>query len=474
MPHVPVSVRRLSPVAPSTPASLAGRLALRWKLFLYRITCFLLSYPGPLRFLFAMLRWFRPIANLWGSTFAVSKASDVREVLERFDDFTLHDILDPGIPWGPFMMTTDWRLQHDRERGLMWKTVSFPADVETVRTKAAETCRNIFTALAANPAGRYEIDVVSELAEPVTVTIAEAYFGTPDMGLDETGRAHILRHLAATILVPPPEGSERWAESRASIAAMTQGLLARISSQQATPSGDDLLARLVRQLRAGGNPAWFDEAWIRRHIMGLAATGAATIVRATTHAVDRLLAHPHALRRAQALVRRIDESDTAQQRVHADPGATSEQRQAATQKLEALRRQLQQIIYEALRFRPMLPLLVRACPRATIIAKDSARARIVPAGGKVIAGLIGAMFDPDVFDAPGRFCSARPLEDYVHFGHGPRECFGRFVADAVMLEIIRALLRAPGLERASGRRGRVGYDGPAVKSLRLTFGRNPA
>ena len=141
--------------------------------------------------------------------------------------------------------------------------------------------------------------------------------------------------------------------------------------------------------------------------------------------------------------------------------------------MEETRHRMRQIVYEALRFRPMLPLLVRYSPRDSIIAKDTKRARTAPAGGRVIAAPLAAMFDPDAIEMPWRFCSSRPLEDLLHFGHGDRTCFGKYVADAAMLEIVRSLLRLPDLRRVSGPEGRVRYDGPVTSSLVLTFERCP-
>src|SRR5262245_50291955 len=81
----------------------------------YGVKCWLLSHPGFFRALFAVLRRFRPIAVV-GNTVIVTKAADVREVLERFDDFLLNEAVAPGMPWGPFLFNVDWRRQHDGER----------------------------------------------------------------------------------------------------------------------------------------------------------------------------------------------------------------------------------------------------------------------------------------------------------------------------------------------------------------------
>jgi cytochrome P450 len=118
----------------------------------------------------------------------------------------------------------------------------------------------------------------------------------------------------------------------------------------------------------------------------------------------------------------------------------------------------------------MLPLLSRYVPRETLIAKDTSYARTAPAGATALAPPIAAMFDPEEFPHPWRFDRTRCLKKYVHFGHGPRECFGKYVADVLMIEIFRALLLCKDLKRAGGAAGRIAYEGPAVSSLTLTLG----
>ena len=117
----------------------------------------------------------------------------------------------------------------------------------------------------------------------------------------------------------------------------------------------------------------------------------------------------------------------------------------------------------------MLPLLSRYVPRETIIAKGSAHARMPPPGCVLLAPPVAAMYDPEEFPHPWDFSSGRCLKSYVHFGFGPRLCFGKYIADALFIEIVRALLLIGDIKRARGSRGRLKYDGPAVKSLILTF-----
>jgi cytochrome P450 len=433
--------------------------------FGYRLQCYVLSHLWILKIVFTLLRAVQPILIL-GKVMIVTKARDVREVLERFDDFVLSDTIEPGMPWGPFLMTVDWREQHAREREMLQSAVEPATDLTTIRTIAADVCRSRINTLSS--AGR--IDVVADLAEPVMVRVFADYFGVAPLERDERLMGRVMRDLAGIIMVNPPVGSRAWTNSRDDMVGLTRQLKEQIETEkaaarQAVPlPPKTLLARLVRRHEQPG-PVWFDEDWIRRYLTGLVATGGATIVRGTAHAVDQLLARPDALRRARELSEKLDRAERA---ALASPAAADAKTNA-----DSARDTLRQWVYEALRFRPMLPLLVRDCPRDTIIANGTRRARLVPAGTRVIAPPLAAMFDAAAFPAPSEF-RERPIESYFHFGFGLRRCFGKYIADIVMIEVVRALSRLPGVARAAGSDGQVAYDGPAPCSLVVTFEpRNP-
>lgn len=417
----------------------------------YRLSCYVLSHLWILKIVFAVLRAVRPAMRV-GNVLVVTKAREVREVLERFDDFVLSDSITPGMPWGPFLMTVDWRGQHDRERAMLQSAVEPATDLAAIRIIAADVCRSRIGALAAT--GR--IDVVADLAEPVMVRIFHDYFGVAPLAGDEKLMARAMRDLAGIIMVDPPVGSQAWLNSRDDMVGLTRQLKEHFEAEKAGAnhasrnSPPTLLGRLLRRHDTSG-PAWFDEDWIRRYLTGLIATGGATIVRATAQAVDQLLERHDALQRARELSGRLDLAE-----------------QGHPPDVAPCRDALRQWIYEALRFRPMLPLLVRDCPRDTIIANGTPRARLVPAGTRVIAPPLAAMFDADAFPDPSAF-RERPIESYFHFGFGPRRCFGKYIADIVMLEVVHALMRLQGLARAEGSAGQVSYDGPAPCSLVVTF-----
>jgi cytochrome P450 len=420
-------------------------------ILMYNLKCYFLSHPYPLRLVFAVIRRVRPVA-VFGKTVVVTKHCDVREVLDRSSDFNLSDVLGPNMPWGPFLLSIDWRQQHKDERQLL-QDIVLHADIDAIKKKVTARCSELIA--AKRTVG--ELDVVSELCNQIMINIVSCYFGVPIIdGTAQTMR--ILGDVGAFILVKPPADSERANRAYSGMATLTETLTKK-GLEQTKPQGqevgtppsqitqtDDLLTRLIKMRYAGGGPGWFNDDWIRRQITGLAATAGGTAVRAATHAIDRLLAYPAGLQEAQEIAGTL--------RSGCDVDA---------------QRRLHQIVYEALRFRPMVPLLVRYSPRETIIAKGTDRARTISAGGTVIAAAIGGMFDPEVFENPSRFSSNRPLADYLHFGFGPHACFGKYVADIVIVEIVRSLLLLPNLRRAPGSRGKVRYDGPVVISLCVAF-----
>jgi cytochrome P450 len=423
----------------------------------YRLTCRALSHPFLLKMFFAGVRRVRPIAIIGGNVI-VTKHDDVREVLQRFDDFTLAEYTQSKMLGGSFLLSIDWREQHTRERKLLGSVVQRSHDIRWIEKLAANKCQEIIGGTDRSSSGKYEIDV-AKLAEEVALEIVTTYFGVRGVPADN------LRRLAAVILVEPPPGTREWFAAREAILDLTNTLSKCIKSQSAVHhiaprAKDDLLKRLVRLMHANADrPRWFTEDWIRRYLTGLAVFGNQTITQTVAHALDQLLARPEMLRRAKRAAARL----------------TACQSSAETSQLVEARTRLQQFVYEALRFRPMLPLLARYSPRETILAKGTRRQRRVPAGARVVAGPLAAMFDPEVFARPWQFCSARPLEDYLHLGDGPHVCFGKYVADTQIIEIMRTLLLLKDLQRTPGPRGRLRYDGPAVTSLRVDFAaRKPA
>lgn len=429
----------------------ARRLASR--MHLYRLQCHVLCQLDLLKFVFSVLRRFRPIF-VFNTLLIATQAREVREVLERFDDFTLSESIEPGMPWGNFLMTVDWRQRHAQERQWLQSAVDLTADPTRLRAIVDQRCRQHIAAANGH------IDVVSELLEPVVVDIADKYFGVPPLAGSTRDMARAMRDLAGIIMVKPPIGSEPWCRSRSHIAKITDLVQNEISSAASsaagphpTAPGGTLLTRFVQRLGTPAAPDWFDEDWIRRYLTGLLATGGATIVRAAAGAIDQILAHPDALRAAQTVALELEQAMVSGNQASVD----------------ALRSTLRHFVHEALRFRPMLPLLVRDTPRETVIAYGTKKARIVRAGTRVLAPPLSAMFDEEAVPDPLRFDPSRPFDQYLHFGLGPRQCFGQYIAEIALLEVFRSLLVLKGISRATDAKGQLRFDGPVAAGLVVTF-----
>lgn len=79
------------------------------------------------------------------------------------------------------------------------------------------------------------------------------------------------------------------------------------------------------------------------------------------------------------------------------------------------------------------------------------------------------MFDPTVFPDPGAIRVDRDRNSYLHFGHAMHVCYGREINMVQIPQIAMALLKLDGLRRASGRAGRLVYDGPFPDRLVVEF-----
>lgn len=104
-----------------------------------------------------------------------------------------------------------------------------------------------------------------------------------------------------------------------------------------------------------------------------------------------------------------------------------------------------------------------------VLAAGTRRERLVPAGRKVYAAALSAMFDPDVFPQPTRFRSDRPAASYLHFGAGLHACFGRYVNGIQIPELVAAVLRLDSLRPQHPRRPWITYDGPFPDRFPVLF-----
>jgi cytochrome P450 len=200
----------------------------------------------------------------------------------------------------------------------------------------------------------------------------------------------------------------------------------QIANAEETP--DDLLTRLI-QLQQTPESALSDEG-IRRNLGGVVVGAVDTTSKATAQAIDQLLDRPAALRAATVAALNNDIKT------------------------------LSAAVFEALRFNPINPFMVRHVARSTTVATGTRRQKTVKAGSDVFLGILPAMFDPVVFPNPHEFRTDRPIENYLHFGHGLHRCFGRYINLVQIPEIVGALLRYGNIRRPSPPLHQMQFEGP--------------
>ena len=122
-------------------------------------------------------------------------------------------------------------------------------------------------------------------------------------------------------------------------------------------------------------------------------------------------------------------------------------------------------VLEALRFNPHNPLQLRWCAGDFTFESKN----LVSAGSTVVAGTLGAMFDPQVFVEPNTFDPNRDQSLYLHYGYGMHACQGRYINGLQVTTLVGGLLKLKNLRYASGSRGRVFFDGPFPDRLVLDF-----
>ena len=181
----------------------------------------------------------------------------------------------------------------------------------------------------------------------------------------------------------------------------------------------------------------FTDAEIVTNLIGLIVGFIPTVASTTTLAIDALLDRPEALAAAQRAAR-ADEDDAV--RAH---------------------------MWEAMRLAPQGPGLLRRARTDFVVAEGTHHATTIPAGTIVFAATESAMLDGGVVQDPDDFKIGRPEQDYLHFGVGMHQCFGRFANAMQIPAIAKAVLRLPGLQRAPGEQGKLVKQGPYPRSLLL-------
>jgi cytochrome P450 len=394
-----------------------------------------LSSPPVFRLLSSILRRHKPVLKI-GAQAYVARHADVTSVLsdggERFGVTEIYAAKMERTT-GAFILGMEDTPLYQREASFIRAAVK-PTDMARVKELVTSRASDILA--AAKPKGR--IDVVSEYGRLLPLHLVQTYFGVrgPEQ---QSAYLRWLRNVFWDLFL------NLGGDPRVSQAALVDSTELRDhidvvidEHRKALATGkapDDFVTRLL-QLRSSEYTE-LDDVALRRNIGGVIVGAVETQAKAMAHALYELLSRPPEL---------------------------AEARKAAAAGNDEL---VSRYVFEALRFNPHNPLIVRRCHQDTTIG-TGAHATTIPRGTTVFALTLSAMFDEEVVNDPDRFRVDRPKNHYLHFGHGLHTCFGSQLNLVCLPAAIKQLLLLPNL-RISEQTPRIEYEGPFPDRLVLEF-----
>lgn len=281
------------------------------------------------------------------------------------------------------------------------------------------------------------LEIVEGYARKAPNAVAAEYFGVPGPDNGKT-MPNWIRAMFTELFVnftKDPKIAEAGAEAGRQFRAYLDGLIAQA---QASGNGSDTaLARLL-SMKGQGTTLSVDR--IRDNLTGLLVGMYDNTTMAVCNVIDILFGHPDAFR-----------------------GATV----AANANDDAL---LLQYVLEAMRFRSPAAILLRYSTQDYVVAKSTDHGKKVPAGRLVIASNASAMMDDTELDNPKGFRIGRPSPHYLHFGFGIHECFGKYISQTQVTELVKHLLRLPNLRRSPGAAGQLILTGIYPTSFTVQWG----
>jgi cytochrome P450 len=362
---------------------------------------------APLPF-FAQLRQRRPVLDC-GTVVLVARRAEIAEILSLPTVFSVA-LYKPKM--GQFMLALDGTDVNYRDKAVMRAMLSWE-DLPAIREQSGAITD---TAL---DAGGGALDVVASIARLVPLRIVQSYFGfpAPDGDLLRWSYANQLDQFNNLPFDNRPDaeavqGAAQRAreEMRAAFASLIPARLAALKA--GTPLPDDILTRLLRLNLPTASGFGMDRVVI--NVGGLLIGAIETTAEAVVNALAEILRRPaiHAAARAAA----------------ANPAA------------------FDGYVWEALRFAPIVAFMFRQAEADHVLGRDSASQTRILKGQVVLPLSLSAMFDPEWVPDPERFDPTRPDHAYLHFGLGHHECLGRYVAAAMIPEIVRRILLRDGLQ----------------------------
>lgn len=387
---------------------------------------------GGLKLVFAALRAFSPVFVLSRvvvksyankGTAVVSRSSDVHEVIDREADFEV--VYAPRMAvvtnGGNFFLGMQDSPTYARDVSnmrLVIRREDIPGRVvPLVKAKAEAALADVTLR---------KLDVPQQLSLPVATALVTDYFGLN--GASATQLIHWASSMFQYLFIDLADDPKVTAAATVAAAECRAFLDAAVQNRKQHPGPpDDILTRCLA-LQTAGFPGMTDLD-IRNNLIGMVIGAIPTTSSAAVRVLNQLLDRPQALAAAAEAAR--SNNDAA----------------------------LAAIVFEALRFDPLNPVIFRRATRTTTIARGTCRARTIPEGCMVFASNLSAMFDPLAVASPGEFRAGRPAADYILWGVGLHTCFGGHINSVSIPGLLKPLLARPGLRRTEGAAGKINTGG---------------
>jgi cytochrome P450 len=372
---------------------------------------------------FQELREDRPILQSAAATL-VSRFQDVVEILHRETIFSVSPYLPrmTGVI-GPFVLSQDITPGYDHDISVM-RLVVRREDLSRVKGIVSRYAAEIVQALFQGPGPS---EIVQTLSRKVPVRLAAEYFGVT--APDDAQMMGWARACFREFFINLQDAPDIRAPAVTAGAEMRARLDALLAERRAAGGDgkDDVMGRLLRLQEAGA----VDDELVRRTLAGLVIGMVETTSQAAIQALLMLFSMPDALAKATAAAKSDDDDALAG------------------------------LLFEALRFRPINPMIVRVANEDYLLAAGEPHATLIPKGSTVFVLTWSAVFDPRVVERPEEFRPGRPEYQYLHFATGLHACFGRYISEIQIPQILKPLLKLPGLRPA----GAPEYDGPFPQKL---------
>ena len=378
-------------------------------------------------------------------TLVVSLDQDVREVLNHPEIFSVRlyqEKMNQSV--GKYMLGHD-NQQVNKEKPWM-RSMLKREDLPKIKEIVAKLTKRAIE--EGNVNGR--IEVVNAVARRVPLELTGEYFGFPGPDLRTMYKWSRDTQYSFFHNAKNDEMYENNAiASGREMHEHLKGYLKQKRKSQDFLQGDTVLDRMMRTNVPDGDMLDLYDGRVRTNIIGTLVGGVETTQAAITQALEFFFNNPKILK-----------------------GAT----EAAMADDDAL---LEKYVWEALRFRPVNPFVMRYAEQDYVLGKGTSREYQVKKGQVVLVGTHSAMFDENVVKNPYEFRLDRGgVNDkesiYYHFGYGHHKCLGDYVAQVEVPEIIKHILKLPGVRSAQGQMRKIGrHDNIGALALEEDKERSP-